>query len=224
MPFTRRSFGCFGAWPRTAPPEQNRPRTSDLRRTQDAGSLSLRERARVRGTRRCQSKWPEEFCKLNANASLSQSWLSHRAKSLSMVVGRALASALVFRAFLPPHPALSLGERENRRPVRGESNALGRAGVSALNRAAHVASGSDVQPKKDAPRQFPLPAGEGKGEGEGGLQLSGTRRLAWRGALFSFAQSSRLHRQFASALVCGALLPPHPGPLPEERENRTPRF
>ncbi len=71
---------------------------------------------------------------------------------------------------------------------------------------------------------FPLPAGEGQGEGEGGLQLSATRRLAWRGALFSLAQNSQLHRQFASALVCGAFLPPHPGPLPEERENRTPRF
>src|SRR6266581_8858089 len=71
---------------------------------------------------------------------------------------------------------------------------------------------------------FPLPAGEGQGEGEGGLQLSATRRLAWRGALFSLAQNSQLHRQFASALVCGAFLPPHPGPLPEERENRTLRF
>jgi hypothetical protein len=64
----------------------------------------------------------------------------------------------------------------------------------------------------------------GKGDGEGGLQLSGTQRIAWRGALFSFAQNSQLHRQFANALVCGALLPPHPGPLPEERENSTRRF
>src|SRR5207245_11387981 len=69
-----------------------------------------------------------------------------------------------------------------------------------------------------------LPEGEGQGEGEGRLQLSGTRRFAWRGALFSFAERSRLHRQFASALVCGAFLPPHPSPLPEERENRTLRF
>src|SRR6266849_6002524 len=65
---------------------------------------------------------------------------------------------------------------------------------------------------------------EGEGEGEGRLQLSGNGRFAWRGALFSFAQSSRVHRQFASALVCGAFLPPHPSPLPEERENRTPRL
>src|SRR6266852_5375469 len=71
---------------------------------------------------------------------------------------------------------------------------------------------------------FPLPEGEGQGEGELGWQLSGTRRFAWRGALFSFAQRSRLHRQFASALVCGAFLPPHPNPLPEERGNRTPHF
>src|SRR6266436_2329268 len=68
------------------------------------------------------------------------------------------------------------------------------------------------------------PAGEGQGEGEGGLQLPGTRRFAWHVALFSFAGSSRLHRQFASALVCGSFLPPHPSPLPEERENRPPRF
>ena len=37
----------------------------------------------------------------------------------------------------PLNPALSLGERENRSPLRGESNALGGAGASALNRGAH---------------------------------------------------------------------------------------
>src|SRR6266571_7639044 len=41
-------------------------------------------------------------------------WGENRAQSLSMVERRAVASPLVFRAFLPPHPALSLGERENR--------------------------------------------------------------------------------------------------------------
>src|SRR5438552_14085828 len=34
-----------------------------------------------------------------------------------MVEGRAVASALVFRAVLPPHPALSLGERGERAGV-----------------------------------------------------------------------------------------------------------
>jgi len=77
--------------------------------------------------------------------------------------------------------------------------------------------------------EFPLPAGgsgsaQRQGEGDGGWQLSGTWRFAWDGVLFSFAQSGRLHRQFAGALVCGAFLPPHPGPLPEARENRTLRF
>jgi hypothetical protein len=72
--------------------------------------------------------------------------------------------------------------------------------------------------------EFPLPAGEGQGEGESGLQRSGTWRFAWRGTLFSFAQSSRDRRQFAGARVCGAFLPPHPSPLPEEREHRTLRF
>jgi len=74
------------------------------------------------------------------------------------------------------------------------------------------------------PRQgneFPLPAGEGQGEGDGGLQLSATWRFAWRGALCSFSQNGRPHLQSAGALVCGAFLPPHPSPLPEERENRT---
>src|SRR6266568_9388861 len=53
---------------------------------------------------------------------------------------------------------------------------------------------------------FPLPAGEGQGEGEGGLQLPGSWRFAWRGALYPFAQSSRVHRQFAGALACGVPL------------------
>ncbi len=38
-------------------------------------------------------------------------------------------------------------------------------------------------------------SGEGRGEGEGGLQLSGTRRFAWRGALFSFAHRPAVIRQ-----------------------------
>ena len=38
----------------------------------------------------------------------------------------------------------SLRESENRPPLRGESNAMGRAGVAALNRGAHGASESDV--------------------------------------------------------------------------------
>ena len=100
-----------------------------------------------------------------------------------MAEGRAVASALVFRASLPPHPALSLGERENRPPLRGESNALGRAGVSAFNRGAHGASGSDVQPQKDAGCPFPLPAGEGQGEGE--------RDAANRNGRTNFASSTR---------------------------------
>ncbi len=69
--------------------------------------------------------------------------------------------------------------------------------------------------------EFPLPAGEGQGEGDGGLQLSATWRFAWRGALCSFSQNGRLHLQSAGALICRAFLPPHPSPLPEERENRT---
>ncbi len=70
------------------------------------------------------------------------------------------------KRLFPLTPALSLGERENRPPLSGEPNALDRAGISALNCAAHGASGSDVHPKKDAGCKFPLPAGEGQGEGE----------------------------------------------------------
>src|SRR5712691_1328684 len=73
-------------------------------------------------------------------------------------------------------------------------------------------------------KRIPSPCGRGQGEGDGGLQLLGTWGFAWRGALFSFAWSSRPHRQFAGAPICGAFLPPHPSPLPEERENRTRRF
>ncbi len=120
--------------------------------------------------------------------------------------GRAANSALT--------PALSPRERENRRPLLGESKTLGRAGVSALNRRAHGASNSDVRPKRDAGYLFPLPAGDSgsaqrQGEGEGGLQLSGTRHIEWRGALFPFA-----YRPFASALAFRALPSPSPRPSP----------
>ena len=71
-----------------------------------------------------------------------------------------------FERCFPLTPALSLGERENRPPLRGESNALDRAAVSTLNRGAHGASASDLRLKKDAGGLFPLPAGEGQGEGE----------------------------------------------------------
>src|SRR6266851_9302226 len=100
-----------------------------------------------------------------------------------MVERGAVASAWVFRAFLPPHPALSLGERENRPPPSGESNALGRAGVSALNRGAHGAGESDARLNKDAGRLFPLPEGEGQGEGE--------RDAANRNGRTNFASATR---------------------------------
>ena len=65
-----------------------------------------------------------------------------------------------FERCFPLTPALSLGARENRPPLRGESNALGRADVSALNRGAHGDNGSDARPNKDAGCWFPLPQGE----------------------------------------------------------------
>jgi hypothetical protein len=49
-----------------------------------------------------------------------------------------------FERSFPLTPALSLGARENRPPLRGELNALGRADVSALNRGAHGDNESDA--------------------------------------------------------------------------------
>ena len=68
-----------------------------------------------------------------------------------------------FERCFPLTPALSLGERENRPPRSGESNALGRAGAQALNRGARGASGSDVRSKKDAGWLLPLPFPMGEG-------------------------------------------------------------
>src|SRR2546427_8080295 len=50
-----------------------------------------------------------------------------------------VACAWVFERYFPLTPALSLGARENLTPLGGESDALRRAGVSALNRGAHGA-------------------------------------------------------------------------------------
>src|SRR6266849_8785529 len=63
-----------------------------------------------------------------------------------MVEGRAVANAQVFRACLPPPPALSLGERE-----RGSTRFR-------QSRARRLVAARDAL--------FPLPKGEGKGEGE----------------------------------------------------------
>src|SRR6266702_7499891 len=59
---------------------------------------------------------------------------------------RSPPSALVFRVLLPPHPTLSLGERENLPPPFRQS------------RASRFVAARDAV--------FPLPAGEGQGEGE----------------------------------------------------------
>jgi len=70
------------------------------------------------------------------------------------VISNSLAESTL-RAALTP--ALSHGNRENRTPLCGESNAPGRASASALNRGAHRASGSDVRLEQDAGCLFPLP-------------------------------------------------------------------
>jgi hypothetical protein len=68
---------------------------------------------------------------------------------------------------MAPHLCLSLGERENRAPLGGESNALGCATISVLNRGANGAGGSDVQlnwcfERYLSPHPGPLPRGEGE--------------------------------------------------------------
>ena len=70
--------------------------------------------------------------------------------------GRAV---LIGGVSFPLTPALSLGERENRQPIGGESNPLGRAAISALKRAAHGDTKSDIRLEKDAGCLFPAPHG-----------------------------------------------------------------
>ena len=107
------------------PPRFRQSRASRLVAAREQCSLSLRERARVRGNETQPSKTAGRILQAQLDRLHECAWISHRAQSPSMVEGRAIASALVVRAFLPPHPALSLGERENRPPLSGESNALG---------------------------------------------------------------------------------------------------
>jgi hypothetical protein len=123
--------------------------------------LSLRERARVRGTRRRQPKRPDEFASSTrpaprANSLCCQKQISRRALCRTDASRQA---RWCFERCFPLTPALSLGEREDLAPRGGESNALRLAGVSASNRGPHGASGSDVRVKKDAARRFPLPWG-----------------------------------------------------------------
>src|SRR5229473_1663063 len=109
-----------------------------------------------------------------------------------MAEAHAVASALVFRALLPPHPAFSLGERENRPSLRGESNTLGRASVSALNRGANGASVVEFirgsQTNRCFERCFPLTPVLSLGERENGStrfrQSRAPRLVAARDALF----------------------------------------
>src|SRR6266571_8357177 len=132
--------------------------------------LSLRERGRVRGKAAC-----------NSHGLVALPGVELCAPSLIDFIGSSPARWFAER-FFPLTPALSLGERENRPPLSGESNALGRAGVSALNRGAHGASGSEVRLKKDAGCWFPLPR-ERQGEGE--------RDAANQNGRTNFASSTR---------------------------------
>src|SRR2546427_10856353 len=69
-------------------------------------------------------------------------------------------SALVLRAWLPPHPGPLPGERENRPPLRGESRAPrlvgGRDAVFPLLRERVRVRGNQTQPTKTAGRIQPL--------------------------------------------------------------------
>src|SRR5438552_1726039 len=83
-------------------------------------SLSQRERARVRGKAAC-----------NSHGLVALPGVELCAPSLIDFIGSSPARWFAER-FFPLTPSLSLGERENRPPLSGESNALGRAGISAL--------------------------------------------------------------------------------------------
>src|SRR6266699_1914014 len=92
----------------------------------------------------------------------------------------------------PLTPALSLGERENRPPLRGESNSLSRAGVSVLNRGAHGACVAEFIGSWQAhwcfERGFPLTQALSLGERENRpprfWQSRTPRLVAARGAVF----------------------------------------
>jgi len=84
---------------------------------------------------------------------------------------------------------VQLGERENRQPLRGESDALSRADVSALNRAAHGASRGDLRPK-EIRRQTGVWLEPTPVQHFGHVKLSPTLRSASRsGSLWSAASN-----------------------------------
>src|SRR5438034_9606227 len=83
----------------------------------------------------------------------------------------------------PLTPALSLGERENRRPLLGEGDAGGLT--------------------KPLEKVHPLPKGEGRGEGEAGAQPSATP-IHFRAVQICQAMSLVLATAAYLAMICPA--------------------
>src|SRR2546426_858174 len=130
-----------------------------------------------------------------------------------MAETRAVASALVFRAPLPPHPALSLGERENRPPrfrhsraPRDSSQRGVRCSLSLRERAR--VRGNETQPSQD-----------------GRTNVASSTRPDPRlrvGYHFERRACRWRKRAVASALVFRPPLPPLPALSLGERENASP--
>ena len=96
------------------PPRFRQSRASRLVAAREQCSLSLRERARVRGNETQPSKTAGRILQAQLDRLHERAWISHQAQSLSMAEARAVASAWVFRALLPPHPGpLPWGEGES---------------------------------------------------------------------------------------------------------------
>jgi hypothetical protein len=194
--------------------------TSDLRKTQDDRSLSLRERARVRGNETPPTKTAGPILQAQLDR-LPQSVACGAQKQISRralrTTGVSRQTHWCFERCFPLTPALSLRERENLPPRLRQSRAPGLVAT------------------RDA--LFPLPEGEGKGEGESDAANQNDRtnfassiRPAPRASGLWYPKTNLPTRakidwrQPPSALVFRALLPPHPGPpLGRARMLRRPR-
>src|SRR6266852_4029974 len=105
------------------------------------------------------------------------------------------AESMKVASRLPPHPALSPREREQRVPRRDESK---RSGLSKARRTV-------------------LPLLEGRGEGEETLREPARRRTA-DGVNYSERRKIKPHaRRGAESLIVASRLPPHPALSPRER-------
>jgi len=136
------------------PPRFANPERLDSSQRGMRDSLSQRERARVRGNETQPTKTAGRILPAQRER-LSESELATTSSEKPVDRGSASGRKRIgVSSVASPSPQPSpFGERENRQPLRGESDALSRADVSALNRAAHGASRGDLRPRKSAARR-----------------------------------------------------------------------